>query len=80
MLVDKRSKEQMPKAANTTALGWESNCRTPFMLKKGFSQLHTSVPHFTINITFSPPYGAHDGPITIKAESAFFSSLTHTGV
>lgn len=79
MLMDKRNKEQMPRAASTTALEWGLNCRTPFMLKKGFFQLHTPVPHFTINITFSPLYGAHDG-FSLRQVHSKTSSLTHTGV
>lgn len=75
--MDKRSKEQMPKAASTTALGWRSNCRTASMLKKGFFQLRTSVLHFTINITFSP-CGAYTG-LSLRQVYSKMLSLIHTG-
>lgn len=58
MLMDKRSKEQMPKAASNTALEWGSNCRTPSIAEE---RLLPAVPHFTIHIMFSPQYGACDG-------------------
>lgn len=79
MLLAKRSKDQMPQAASTTAPRWRSNCRRPSKLEKDLFQLHASVPRFTINIIFSPLYGTWDD-LLLKQVRPKTSCLMHAGL
>lgn len=55
----KETKSKHPRLQVPQPLEWRLNCRRPSKLEK-FFHLHASVPHFTINIMFSPLYGFCD--------------------